>query len=61
LKERRSYEKDDPVRHVQFNYDTGMYKAAQAVVIYYDFPETSPKPKPFEEGYAPEKPAAPQR
>jgi hypothetical protein len=44
-----------PVRHVQFNYDTGMYTTTQAVLIYYDFPETPPRPKPFEEGYAPEK------
>jgi hypothetical protein len=50
-----------PVHRVQFTYDTGMYKAAQAVVIYYDFPEAPPRPKPFEEGYAPEQPAAPKR
>lgn len=48
-----------PVRHVDFHYDTGMYRVNQAVIIYYDFPPTPPpppKPNPFPGGYAPEMP-----
>ena len=46
-----------PVRNVEFHYDTGMYRAAQAVVIYYDFAPEPPRPRPFTDEYAPEMPA----
>ncbi len=45
-----------PVRNVEFHYDTGMYKASQAVVIYYDFAQEPPRPRPFTDDYAPEMP-----
>jgi hypothetical protein len=44
----------NPVDRVQFNYDTGMYRATQAVIIYYDFPERRRQPQPFDDGYAPQ-------
>jgi hypothetical protein len=44
------------VRNVEFHYDTGMYRAAQAVVIYYDFALEPPRPRPFTDDYAPEMP-----
>jgi hypothetical protein len=44
----------NPTVQVAFDYDTGMYSPAQAVVIYYDFAKT-PTPNPFPAlGYAPE-------
>ncbi|MBI4979396.1 MAG: hypothetical protein HZC28_18105 [Spirochaetes bacterium] len=46
---------------VAFKYDTGMYRTQQAVVIYYDFPPSPPRPAPFDEGYAPEMPAPAKR
>jgi hypothetical protein len=48
----------NPVRQVRFDYDRGMYRAAEAVVITYDFPEEPRhRPRPFEDrGYAPEQP-----
>jgi len=45
-----------PVRNVAFHYNTGMYRAAQAVVIYYDFAPEPPRPRPFTDDYAPEMP-----
>ncbi len=45
-----------PVRNVEFHYDTGMYKASQAAVIFYDFAATPPRPRPFADEYAPEMP-----
>ena len=45
-----------PVRNVEFHFDTGMYRASQAVVIYYDFAPEPPRPRPFTEDYAPEMP-----
>lgn len=36
----------NPTYQVDFQYDTGMYSVAQAVLIYYDFAKT-PKPNPF--------------
>jgi len=46
----------NPTVQVAFNYDRGMYKAKEAVVIYYDFaPETTPNPFPAL-SYAPEMP-----
>lgn len=45
-----------PTYQVSFDYNTGMYRFSQAVVIYYGF-ESSPVPNPFPElGYAPEMP-----
>lgn len=48
----------NPVRQVRFNYDRGMYRASEVVVITYDFPEERRRrPRPFEDrGYAPEAP-----
>lgn len=44
-----------PVEMVKFNYDTGMYKPHQAVVIFYDFAKLPLLPQPFlEGGFAPE-------
>jgi hypothetical protein len=53
----------NPVQQVRFDYDRGMYRANQAVVITYDFPEERrPRPEPFEErGYAPEPDRVPVR
>lgn len=46
----------NPTYQVDFKYDTGMYRLAQAVVIYYGFDET-PRPNPFPSlSYAPEMP-----
>jgi hypothetical protein len=46
----------NPTTQVDFQYDTGMYKLSQAVVIYYDFAQ-EPVPNPFPElSYAPEMP-----
>lgn len=36
-----------PVELVRFDYDTGMYNPRQAVIIYYDFADVCPQPKPF--------------
>lgn len=45
-----------PTTLVAFDYDSGMYKASQAVVLYYDF-EKEAEPNPFPNvTYAPEKP-----
>jgi len=45
-----------PTEMVEFNYDQGMYRLSQAIVIYYDFAET-PAPNPFPAlSYAPEMP-----
>jgi hypothetical protein len=45
-----------PTELIDFNYDTGMYKARQAVLIYYDFVH-EPPPNPFPDmNYAPEMP-----
>ena len=44
-----------PTTTVEFQYDTGMYRLAQAVVIYYDFAQREPVPNPFPAlSYAPE-------
>lgn len=46
-----------PVELVYFNYDTGMYKPHQAVIIYYDFVKVQPQPQPFlGMDFAPEQP-----
>ena len=46
----------NPVNQVRFDYDTGMYKPHQAVIIYYDFASV-PQPQPFlSMNYAPEMP-----
>ncbi|HVZ79192.1 MAG TPA: hypothetical protein VHE12_00170 [bacterium] len=45
-----------PTYQVDFHYNTGMYDAAQAVVIYYDFARKA-SPNPFPEmSFAPEQP-----
>jgi hypothetical protein len=45
-----------PTYQVNFDYDRGMYQAAQAVVIYYDFAKAQ-GPNPFPDvAYAPEQP-----
>jgi hypothetical protein len=45
-----------PTIKIDFDYDTGMYALAQALVIYYDFAPAS-VPNPFPDlGYAPEMP-----
>lgn len=46
------------VRHVDFDFDTGMYRVDQAVIIYYDFVTrpVPPRPQPFDDRYAPEMP-----
>ncbi len=44
----------NPTTQVEFNYNTGMYSLAQAVVIYYDFAKVS-NPNPFPDmSFAPE-------
>lgn len=37
----------NPIEQVYFNYNTGMYKPQQAVIIYYDFAKAPPPPQPF--------------
>jgi hypothetical protein len=37
----------NPVQQVYFNYNTGMYKPHQAVIIYYDFAKEPTPPQPF--------------
>ncbi len=37
----------NPVQQVYFNYNTGMYKPNQAVIIYYDFAKQPTPPQPF--------------
>lgn len=37
----------NPVEQVYFNYNTGMYKPHQAVIIYYDFAKEPNPPQPF--------------
>jgi len=45
-----------PTQTVDFDFDSGMYRLSQALVIYYDF-ASDPKPNPFPEiSYAPEMP-----
>jgi hypothetical protein len=45
-----------PTEMVEFNYDQGMYRLSQAMVIYYDF-ASAPTPDPFPAlSYAPEMP-----
>lgn len=47
----------NPTRLVEFHYDTGMYSARDAVLIYYDFASPVPVPNPFPAlSYAPEMP-----
>ena len=47
----------NPVEMVSFNYDTGMYKAKDALIIYYDFAKLQPQPQPFMGmDFAPEQP-----
>jgi hypothetical protein len=49
----------NPVREVRFTYDRGMYDVKDALIIYYDFADTEPKPRPFEDGgFAPEPPVS---
>lgn len=38
-----------PVTRVEFTYDTGMYRASDALVIRYEFAPSPPSPLPFEE------------
>lgn len=51
---------DHRVTMVAFNYDTGMYRTDQAVIVYYDFAPIPPRPNPFVEGFAPEMPVSPR-
>jgi hypothetical protein len=45
------------VSRVDFKYDTGMYAASQALLVYYDFPTPQSQPNPFPGvAYAPEMP-----
>jgi hypothetical protein len=45
----------NPVYRVRFDYDRGMYRVQDAVVIAYDFAEEQRRPEPFEgRGFAPE-------
>ncbi len=37
----------NPVQQVYFNYNAGMYKPNQAVIIYYDFAQEPTPPQPF--------------
>ncbi len=37
----------NPIQQVYFNYNTGMYKPHQAVIIYYDFAKVPNPPQPF--------------
>jgi hypothetical protein len=37
----------NPIQQVYFNYNTGMYKPHQAVIIYYDFAKEPAPPQPF--------------
>ena len=54
----RGERESHPTTQVAFNYDTGMYRASQAVLIYYDFRKPTPAPNPFPGlSYAPEMPA----
>ncbi|MFH0774048.1 MAG: hypothetical protein V2A53_00940 [bacterium] len=47
----------NPVESIRFEYNTGMYKARDAVIIFYDFAKIQPKPQPFlERDFAPEQP-----
>jgi hypothetical protein len=49
----------NPVREVRFPYDRGMYEVRDAVLVYYDFPDKEPRPRPFEGGeFAPEQPVS---
>ncbi|HEY5999904.1 MAG TPA: hypothetical protein VI078_11485 [bacterium] len=49
--------RSNPVQEVRFRYDRGMYEVRDAVIVYYDFPEERPRPRPFDGGgYAPEQP-----
>lgn len=45
----------NPTQQVEFRYDEGMYRASQAVLVYYDFPSPAVSPNPFP-GYAAEMP-----
>jgi hypothetical protein len=46
----------NPTQLVAFDFDTGMYRLSQAIVLYYDFAEV-PTPNPFPAlSYAPEMP-----
>ncbi|MBN8215998.1 MAG: hypothetical protein J0L75_05115 [Spirochaetes bacterium] len=45
-----------PVQTVAFHYDSGMYLARQAVVLYYDFAPVRERPTPFLERWAVEMP-----
>jgi hypothetical protein len=45
----------NPTTTVEFNYDRGMYRLAQALVVYYDFAPVEPQPNAFPAvSYAPE-------
>jgi hypothetical protein len=47
----------NPIEMVRFDYDTGMYKAKDALIIYYDFAKAEPQPQPFlGMDFAPEQP-----
>lgn len=47
----------NPVESIRFDYDSGMYKTKDAVIIFYDFAKVPPKPQPFlNENFAPEQP-----
>ena len=47
----------NPTTLVAFHYDTGMYSANQALLLYYDFAAPQPQPNPFPAlTYAPEMP-----
>ncbi len=52
----------NPVREVRFRYDRGMYEVRDALIVYYDFDDEEPRPRPFDDDgrYAPEPPGPPQ-
>ena len=50
--------RSNPVREVRFSFDRGMYEVADALIVYYDFADEEPRPRPFESsGFAPEQPS----
>ncbi len=48
----------NPVESIRFEYNTGMYKVKDTLIIFYDFAKVRPKPQPFleERDFAPEQP-----
>lgn len=48
----------NPVESVRFEYNTGMYKVKDTLIIFYDFAKVQPKPQPFlkERDFVPEQP-----